>query len=759
LRVSKDGFFLGVFGFLVQFTLFALTALYRFDTFFPDWQNCQPHVCFYLGQYFFVYKEIMKPDKKKIIKTKPKSGGLFIPDFEQKIKDSKGVVKKPKGKLARASKVRPFFLPPLNTNINLSKMKKQKISKKKLARALVLPENYNLKDHYPIVVCGDRNDPSISQYQQYACGCCWAYAIATAISDVYVVVNKFLTNPNLSWTYLLTCYPNEFDQGEGDFPPSALCGGGDVPMALAWVTSKGIPSAMCVDYAWCLNDPNCTGTATNTKDMNKNIPSCGCYNSGNFYRYGIKDVRSIALDDSNDQNPEQILTIHSQIRQHLFVTGTMVGCFIVLENIVGVNPNSLKTGDFITSKNPEGVYLECVGVEEELKVETPESGNELDMCVYKYENEEAVKPDTPGEALGVLGAHAVSIVGWGMAPVSRSLIRPDIERLYPSIRTSEKDPSMVMVPYWWVRNSWGTSFAEGGFFKFAAYPFNRISCVDRSIKITTDGRTISAGGCILFFPDQAIRDSFPENDQKGKTQVSSGGGGKGDKGAVETGHFEGAKKEAALGDTIPYTQLSYLPADDVLPQVGTYQISTSPGPQAQGEEKKPDVITFPPEEGAVVVPETAPKKTNGLKNILFFIIILVVGLFLLCKFVPDKCPKFIRSYLQPSSAIIPPKGVAPMVVVPPQPPTGLVPRVAPIPPRVVVVKKPTVAPIPPRVVVVKKPAVAPIPPRVVVVKKPAVAPIPPRVVVVKKPAVAPIPPRVVVVKKPAVAPIPPPIAK
>jgi len=688
----------------------------------------------------------MKSDKKKVIKP-PKSGGLFIPNFEQKIKDSKGVVKKPKGKLARASKVRPFFLPPLNTNINLSKMKKQKISKKKLARALVLPENYNLKDHYPIVVCGDRSDPSISQYQQYACGCCWAYAIATAIGDVYVVANKFLTNPNLSWTYLLTCYPNEFDQGEGDFPPSALCGGGDVPMALAWVVKNGIPSAMCVDYAWCLNDPNCTGTATNTKDMNKNIPSCGCYNSGNFYKYGIKDVRSVALDDSNDQNPEQILTIHSQIRQHLFVTGTMVGCFIVLENIVGVNPNSLKTGDFITSKNPEGVYLECVGVEEELKAEPPESGNELDMCIYKYENEEAIKPDTPGEALGVLGAHAVSIVGWGMAPVSRSLIRPDIERLYPSIKTSEKDPSMVMVPYWWVRNSWGTSFAEGGFFKFGAYPFNRISCVDRSIRITTDGKTISAGGCILFFPDQAIRDSFSENDQKGKTPPATGGGGggKGDKGAVETGHFEGAKKEAALGDTIPYTQLSYLAADDVLPQVGTYAAPTSPGPaQAQGEEKKPDVITFPPEEGGAV-PETTKTTTKG-PNIFIIVVVLVIviliGLFLLCKFMPDKCPAFIKSYIKPTT---------PSVVLP----NGFVPRVPAIPPPVGIVGAQ------PSVVVVNKPAAAaPMPPGVVVVNKPAAAaPVPPRVVVVKKQAAAaPVPPRVVVVKKQA-APVPPAVKK
>ena len=662
----------------------------------------------------------MKPDKKKIPekkvmdkkkevveeKPKPKSGGgggLFIPNFEQKIKDSKGSVKKPKGKLARASKVRPFFLPPLNTNPDLSKLKKQKISKKKLARALVLPENYNLKDFYPIVICGDRNDPTTSQFQQYACGCCWAYAIATAISDVYVVQNKFLTNPNLSWTYILSCYPNNFNPGEGDFPPSAMCGGGDVPTTLLWVQNKGIPSSMCVDYAWCLNDPHCTGTATDTKEMDKAVPSCGCYNSGNFYNYKIKDVRRISLDESNDQNPEQILTIHSQMRQHLFVTGSMVGCFIVLENIVGVNPNTLKTGDFKTGKNPEGVYLECVGVEEDLKVEPPSSGNDLEGCVYKYENEEAVKPETPGEALGVLGAHAVCIIGWGMAPVSRTLIRPDIERLYPSLKTSEKDPSMVMVPYWWIRNSWGTSYAEDGFFKMAAYPFNRITCVDRTISIKTDGRSISAGGAVLFFPDQAVRDSFQENDQKGRDpKAAAGGGGGGGKGGVETGHFEGAKKGAELGEAVAYKQLSYLAADDVLPQTGTYQIATTPNPaQPQGEEKKTDVITFPPDEGAAAsTSETPPpSKASNTKMMLVGIIILLVvvtgGMYLLCKYFPNKCPTFIRSYFHPgvASTIKPPTattGIVPIVPAVPSPP-GLVPRVA-----TTVIPPSTPPPAPPR---------------------------------------------------------------
>lgn len=637
-------------------------------------------------------------DKNK--KTPSGGGGLFIPNYNEKIRNAKAIVKKPKGKLARASKVRPFFLPPCNTGIVLTKLKKEKISKKKLARALVLPENYNLKDNYPIVVCGDRNDPSTSQYQQYACGCCWAYAIATAISDVYVVQNKYLTNPNLSWTYIMSCYPNESNPGNDElFKASALCGGGDVPSTVLWLKDHGLPSSMCVDYAWCLNDGNCTGSGTDTKDMNKGIPSCGCYNSGNFYRYKIKDVRRIALDEANDQSPESIMTVHSQIKNHLYVTGTMVGCFHVLENIVAVNPNSLKTGDFKTTKNPEGVYLECVGVEDDLKAEVPSDGNDMDACIYTYADGAATASDKKGEPLNLLGAHAVSMTGWGFAPVHRSLVRPDIERLYPSIKTYEADPSMVMVPYWWVRNSWGTSFAEGGFFKMAAYPFNRISCLERSIKITTsDGRSVIAGGCVLFVADQVVRDSFDANDQKGRAQAATASGGEsGDKGSVETGHFEGANKNAALGKPIAYTQLSYSAADDVLPQVGTYQPPTTVGPNQPPTEEKKE-IEFPEET------TTPPPTSNFMRNLLYgvigvlmIVILSLMVLYWMCKNTPEKCPEFVKPYfarlnqfLSPgSNAIYPTPSPYPQPTSTlPSPILSTVPPGLTIPPRIITTSTP-----------------------------------------------------------------------
>jgi hypothetical protein len=522
-----------------------------------------------------------------------------------------------------------------------------------------------------------------------------------------------------------------------------MCGGGDVPTTLLWLQQNGIPSAMCVDYAWCLNDPNCTGSGTDTKEMDKNVPSCGCYNSGNFYRYKIKDVKRISLDESNDQNPEQIMVIHSQIKQHLFVTGTMVGCFIVLENIVGVNPTSLKTGDFKTAKNPEGVYLECVGVEEELKVETPPSGNNFDACIYKYENEEAVPPEKTSEQLGILGAHAVCVVGWGMAPVSRSLIRPDIERLYPSIKTYEKDPTMVMVPYWWIRNSWGISFAEDGFFKMAAYPFNRVTCIDRSLNIKTDGRSISAGGSVLFFPDQAIRDSFPENDQKGRTPPASTEGGDkggGDKGGVETGHFEGANKSAALGKAVAYTQLSYSAADDVLPQTGTYQAPTSLGPaQAQGGGEEKKVVGF--EEETTSPPSSTSSRFRSFFLLVLFLLFIVAGMYGFCRYSPEKCPLFLRKYFLPSSIIAVPQPTTSPVITPPPPAPSLVPRVP-------VITPPPAPSLVPRVPVITPPPAPSLVPRVPVITHPPAPSLVHRVPVITHPPAPSLVPRVPVITPP-----------
>ena len=98
-----------------------------------------------------------------------------------------------------------------------------------------------------------------------------------------------------------------------------------------------------------------------------------------------------------------------------------------------------------------------------------------------------------------VGSHAVVIVGWGEAAVSDALLRPN-----------GSAATKTTVPYWIVRNSWGTAYGEQGYFKMAMYPFNRYSQFDLSVTIvstvfddktrTYKTATVLTGGIVMFDP-------------------------------------------------------------------------------------------------------------------------------------------------------------------------------------------------------------------------------------------------------------------
>ena len=68
--------------------------------------------------------------------------------------------------------------------------------------------------------------------------------------------------------------------------------------------------------------------------------------------------------------------------------------------------------------------------------------------------------------------HAMSVVGWGID----TNVDPS---LYGG--TTKKD-----VPYWIVRNSWGTKWGIEGFVYVAMYPFNKICQIST---VSTNGQT------------------------------------------------------------------------------------------------------------------------------------------------------------------------------------------------------------------------------------------------------------------------------
>lgn len=526
---------------------------------------------------------------------------LRIKNYDKFIKTRKSIIERPKKKgLAKFGKGGLFILPPLNTNIILTDLAKKFVPKKRLARAEDLGVSLDLRTKFPgrIIIAGSRTDPATNQFQQYSCGCCWAYAIATSISDAFVVVNNYATNPNLSWTYLLSCYPHQQSQSAPPqgIQPSAQCGGGNVASAMTWIQTNGIATKVCVDYSWCINSTECTGQGGDPNQMNQQIPSCGCYVGGNFLKYKIKEVQNLCLacaDTNIEPTNDEITNFRNILKSHLKNVGPAIGCFHVFSNLVDRNPSSGITGDFKTAKNPEGVYLECVGINESFKSLLPTDENQC--------------PNVSADAteLGLLGAHAVSVIGWGEAPVHKDLIAPN---LVSSVPVSPNDPNMVMIPYWWIRNSWGDTYAEKGFYKKAMYPFNRVCQIERSLIVETSRGAQQAGGVVIFKPDTIITEAYTQNDQKGL----QGSGNVGEDESPNIGFFEGKEQQqtssggnvSAPAATPPSgnTTLSrdrFLPQNDKIPAVAPPPGQEPvPIPAPAGVSTPPPLpATFPPPAG------------------------------------------------------------------------------------------------------------------------------------------------------------------
>ena len=284
-----------------------------------------------------------------------------------------------------------------------------------------------------------------SVVDQQGCGSCWAICVATTMSDC-VVVGETLTEraPLISYSYCMSCYPQH------------QCSGG-VPATLALAIEKtGVGDTSCMDASWCDDNATCRTPdssehfeTANPTELSKLIPRCKCSAGPHLIYYLDKGTDTFSIDDNMPLETYKIL-----VKYHMLDFGPVIGGYIVLSNF---------TDGVFTTVN-KGVYL--------------------DRADYSNIRADGIIPfsDSIYSHTNVIGLHAVSIVGWGVAT--------DIQ--YDTNKRGD-------VPFWHCRNSWGTAWGDHGYFKIAMYPYNKISQFEKIVNVNVGKNSeIQLGGLMLI---------------------------------------------------------------------------------------------------------------------------------------------------------------------------------------------------------------------------------------------------------------------
>ena len=353
-----------------------------------------------------------------------------------------------------------LVIPPLNTDIRLTNILPEfnmasfraHFTRSEKDESLIYQDNFS----WHITSPGD--SPEIKQMKslmhpvqnQHMCGSCWAMALSSCISNCFVISGAVNWSPKIAPTFIMMSIPSNMGNSQCD-------GGNPATTALALESIK-IADTTCIDYSWCTNDADvCTSaSAANhfrgglSQKLNSNIPTpnAACYFEGDRYLYQI-DKGSEALFIT-DEMPEE--NFRGIVKRHIIEYGPPIAGYAVLTNFV--------TGNFTDPNINQGVYFDRAFYPSSLRAGQPLAFS-----------------DNIASAANLSGLHAVEVMGWGLA----KNVQYDTDKYGD-------------VPYWWAKNSWGSSWGNmRGYFKIAMYPWNKYAQFGKRIR--TQGSKV--GGMIL----------------------------------------------------------------------------------------------------------------------------------------------------------------------------------------------------------------------------------------------------------------------
>jgi hypothetical protein len=374
---------------------------------------------------------------------------------------------------------------------------------------------------------------------QLGCGSCWSISVAGAMSDRASIWSQE-ENPQLSITNILGCVSGDGAEGEVVegasmyAPATAGCAGGIPTGAVEMFANFGDATSGCVGYEWCENDPVCNSTrrlgfSDSPKYLNSIIPACAdmldtCIECEDGECEPSSRARTAwGLKTYESGRPYILLTDPTSIQQEIAAHGPVVATYAIYGDFQ--NGTAAIVGDGWAKTN--GVYC---------NVQTEGSRKPYNGTRYA------------GSERQMIGYHAVVIVGWG------------VERAVPDW---ENPGSTFDLPYWIVRNSWGTQWNPECTVNGVNMPgYFKIAITDRSRELNTKVYLDTAddglvGAAVAFMP-MVVRVEPPIS---GPPQVDSDPAMHEEK--LETSLEEEDVKIAALTQTELYPDMSEIKRDQL----------------------------------------------------------------------------------------------------------------------------------------------------------------------------------------------------